>query len=198
MRHRTRKRTPLTLALTLALGLALAGCGSPATRFVHPEVDFSFYENVGIVPFESFGQDRLAGEKVTNVFFTELLTKDFAAVREPGQFAAAIQRVRGSGVSNLPWSAADLARLGTEAQVQGVFTGTVRDYEMTSVGRSTYPLVSIEIRLLDVSTGNLVWSASITRRGGPDMPFMGWREIHTLGELTTAVCRQLLNTLPRQ
>ena len=80
----------------------------------------------------------------------------------------------------------------------GTFTGTVRDYEMTNVGRCTYPLVSLEIRLLDVSTGNLVWSASITRRGGPDMPFMGWREIHTLGELTTAVCRELLKTLPAQ
>jgi len=197
MRHRTRHLTPLW-GVALVLGLAVAGCGSPVTRFAHPEVDFSFYETVGIVPFESFGQDRLAGEKVTSVFFAELLTQNFATVREPGQFAAAIQRVRGSGTTNLPWSAADLARLGSEAQVQGVFTGTVRDYEMTSVGRSMYPLVSIEIRLLDTSTGNLVWSASTTRRGGPAMPFMGWREVHTLGELTTAVCRQLLETVPAQ
>ena len=182
-------------ALGLLL-LAMAGCGAPVARFVHSEADFSFYESVGIVPFESLGQDRLAGEKASNVFFTELLTREFADVREPGQFAAAIQRVRGTGVSNLPWSATDLARLGKEAGVQGVFMGIVRDYEMTSVGRSAYPLVAIEVRLLDVGTGNLVWSASLTRRGGPTMPFTGWREIHTLGELTTAVCRDLLQTLP--
>ena len=195
MRRRTRH--PLGLGrFAFLLGLAAAGCGSPVTRFAHPEADFSFYESVGIVPFESLGQDRLAGEKVTNVFFSELLTQDFAAVREPGQFAAAIQRVRGTGASNLPWSAADLMRLGTEAVVQGVFVGTVRDYEMTGVGRSTYPLVSLEVRLLDAGTGNVVWSASVTRRGGPSMPFMGWREIHTLGELTTSVCNELLETLP--
>ncbi len=182
--------------LGLLLLVAATGCGTPVTRFVHPQADFSFYESVGIVPFESLGQDRLAGEKVSSVFFTELLTREFAAVREPGQFASAIQRIRGTGISNLPWSAADLVRLGKEAGVQGVFMGIVRDYEMTSVGRSAYPLVAIEVRLLDVETGNLVWSASITRRGGPTMPFTGWREIHTLGELTTAVCRDLLQTLP--
>ncbi len=195
MRRRTRRLLP-PVRSALVLLLVAEGCGSPVTRFAHPEADFSFYESVGIVPFESLGQDRLAGEKVTNVFFAELLTRHFAAVREPGQFAAAIQHVHGSGASNVPWSAADLQRLGTESEVLGVFMGIVRDYEMTGVGRSTYPLVSLEVRLLDTGTGNVVWSASVTRRGGPSMPFMGWREIHTLGELSTAVCRELLETLP--
>ena len=194
MRCRSHHAGPCRFAFALAL--AAAGCGSPVTRFAHPEADFSFYESVGIVPFASLGQDQLAGEKVSNVFFSELLAQRFNSVREPGQFAAAIQRVRGAGVSNLPWSAADLQRLGTEAEVQGVFMGMVRDYEMTGVGRSVYPLVSFEVRLLDASTGNVVWSASVTRRGGPSLPFMGWREIHTLGELTTAVCREVLETLP--
>ena len=193
---RRRTRPSLLQSALVGLALILFGCGSPVTRFTHPDVDFSFYESVGIIPFESLGQDRLAGDKATNIFFAELLTRDFAAVCEPGQFAAAIQRVRGTGISNLSWSAADVARLAKEANVQGVFTGTVRDYEMTNVGRSLYPLVAIEVRLLDASTGNLVWSASVTRRGGPALPFMFWRETHTLGELTTEVCRELLETLP--
>src|SRR5262245_51743450 len=142
MRRRTQHRLG-AWHLAGALTLAATGCGSPVTRFAHPGADFSFYESVGIVPFGSLGQDQLAGEKVSNVFFSELLAERFANVREPGQFAAVIQRVRGSGVSNLPWSAADLLRLGNEAQVQGVFMGVVRDYEMTGVGRSTFPLVSI-------------------------------------------------------
>lgn len=180
----------------LVLAALLAGCSGGVTRFVHPEADLAFYESLGVVPFESLGQDRLAGEKATNIFFTEVLRRGFADVREPGQFAAAIQKLRGLGPSERAWTAADLARLGNEAQVQGVFMGIVRDYEMTSVGRSTFPLVSIEVRLIDTNTGNMVWSASKTRRGGPTMPFTGWREIHTLGELTTVVCRELLETLP--
>lgn len=180
----------------MCLGLAALGCSSSATRFVHPEADLAFYENVGIVPFESLGMDRLAGQKVTNVFYTELLAKDFADVAEPGQFLATIQQIRGLAPTNRAWSSADVARLGEDAQVQGVFMGIVRDYEMTASGRSTFPLVSIEVRLLDTITGEVVWSASMTRRGGPTMPFTGWREVHTLGELTTLVCRELLETLP--
>ena len=173
-----------------------AACGGP-THFVHPEADFPFYENVGIVPFVSLGQDRLAGEKVTDVFFTELLRTGFAEVNDPGQFLAVIQRIRGATPLSTPWGTADLAKLGEEANVQGMFMGVVRDYEMTRVGRDSYPLVSIEVRLLDAATGRVVWSASQTRRTGPRTPIVGWGEIHTLGELATDMCRDLLRTLPR-
>jgi hypothetical protein len=195
MRRVTRRRAPGLWSL-LFLVAAACGCSSSATRFIHPEADLSFYEKVGVIPFESLGMDRLAGEKVTNVFYTELLASDFADVIEPGQFLASIQRIRGVAPTNRAWSSADVARLGEEAQVQGVFIGIVRDYEMTSGGRQAFPLVSLEVRLLDAVTGEVVWSASLTRRGGPTMPFTGWREVHTLGELTTLVCRELLETLP--
>lgn len=177
------------------LGMTVTGCGPRVTHFVHPEADVAFYESVGVIPFESLDADRLAGEKVTNVFYTELLAQGFNSVQEPGQFLASIQRIRGVGPTNRAWSSSDLARLGEEAQVQGVFTGIVRDYAMTGGGRNSFPLVSLEVRLVDTSTGQVVWSASLTRRGGPTMPFTGWREIHTLGELTTRVCRDLLQTL---
>ncbi len=180
-------------AVLAVLGFGL-GCAAPA-QFVHPDADLPFYETVGIVPFESVNADRLAGVKVSNVFFTELLRTRFAEVKEPGQFQAAMSRVRGGTPTNKPWSSTDLAKLGEEAGVQGIFTGIVRDYEMVRVGRESFPLVSLEVRLLDVATGRVVWSASHTRRGGPTMPFTGWREIHTLGELTTQMCRQLLDSL---
>jgi len=194
MRHQVHASRSAT---ALAIGAALlASCAGPKA-FVHPEADFPFYENVGIVPFTSLGQDRLAGEKVTGIFFTELLRTGFAEVREPGQFLAVIQRIRGVTPLGTAWSTADLARLGEEAGVQGLFMGVVRDYEMTRVGRDSYPLVSVEARLVDAATGRVVWSASDTRRAGPTTPIFAWGEIHTLGELTSRMCRELLRTLPR-
>jgi hypothetical protein len=174
-----------------------AGCGgSRPTEFVHPEADFLFYETVGIVPFSSLGRDRLGGQKVTNVFFNELLRTEFAEVKDTGQFQAAMRRIRGNTPPETPWSSADLAQLGEDTNVQGVFIGIVREYEMTSVRQDSYPLVSLEVRLLDAVTGRVVWSASHTRRGGPVTPIFGWGEIRTLGELTTKVCHELLETLP--
>ena len=78
-----------------------------------------------------------------------------------------------------------------------MFVGVVSDYEMVRVGRESFPLVSIEVRMLDSATGLVVGSASQTRRGGPVTPIFGWGEVHTLGELTSKVCRDLLDTLPK-
>ena len=195
--NRSRNRRALAGALAVALATAaLAGCNG-ATRFVHPEADLPFYQSVGVVPFTSLAQDRLGGEKVTNVFFTELLNLHFDHVIEPGQFATAMTRTRGGTPFTNAWSTEELQKLGQEAGVQGIFMGTVRDYDMTHSGRESFPLLSLEVRLIDAATGRLVWSASETRRGGPALPFFGWTEVHTMGELTAAVCRQLLRTLPR-
>src|SRR5262245_17417202 len=123
--------------------VAIAGCGG-TTRFVHPEADLPFYQKVGVIPFTSLASDRFAGEKVTDVFFSEVLRCRCDQVVEPGQFAAAMARVRGGTPVTNPWSSEELAKLGAETGVQGLFLGTVRDYEMTAVGRETWPLVSLE------------------------------------------------------
>ena len=179
----------------LATALVLGGCGGPV-HFVDPEADIPFYQKVAVVPFTTLAQDRAAGFRVTDVFFTEALGRDFAEILEPGQFAAAMVKLRGGTPSANPWSTEDLARLGEATGVQAFFMGTVREYEMVRVGRGSFPLISLEVRLVDAATGRIVWTASTTRRGGPGFPLFGWGEVHTLGELTEAVCRRLLETLP--
>jgi polysaccharide biosynthesis protein PelC len=191
-----------TLVMMIAI-VALAGCGG-TTSFLSPEADLPFYERVGIVPFTGLSQDRAAGYRVSDVFFSKLLRRGFAEVVEPGQFSAAMSKARAGVAPETPWSAADLAKLGQEAGVQGVFMGTVREYDMTRTARDAFPLLSLEVRLVDVASGQIVWSASDTRRGGPGFPIWTWfsglfggGEIHTMGELTTEMCRELLGTLPR-
>ena len=178
----------------IAALVVLAGCGG-ATRFVHPDADLPFYEKVAVIPFQSLAQDRLAGEKVTNVFFAELLLRKFDQVVEPGQFAAAMIRVRGGTPYTNPWSGEELGKLAEETGIQGVFMGTVREYTMTQNGRDMYPLVALEVRFIDVATGRIVWSSSITRKTGIGVPFLG-REPRTLDGLAADACQQLLGTLP--
>lgn len=180
-----------------AVGAALVlSCAGP-TRFIDPEADLPYYQTVGVIPFTSLALDGLAGHKVADIFFTELLHQGFAQVIEPGVLAAAMVRARGGNPPANPWSAAELAKLGEEIGAQGFFMGAVRDYGMERVGRDEFPLVSIQVRLVDAATGRVVWTASQTRRGGPAFPIFGWGEIHTLGELVSKVCRELLDPLPR-
>lgn len=174
--------------------VVLSGCAG-ATRFVHPDADLPFYEKVAVIPFQSLTQDRAAGEKITNVFFAELLNRKFDQVVEPGQFAAAMTRIRGGTPYTNPWSGEDLGKLAEETGVQGVFMGTVREYSMTQNGRDLYPMVALEVRFVDAGTGRIVWSSSITRRTGPGVPFLG-RGARTLDGLAADACRAILGTLP--
>ena len=192
MNHRTRGALTASLLCACALG-----CSSGATRFVHPEADMPYYEKIAVMPFETLAADRLAGEKVTNVFFSEVLRLGFDQVVEPGQLTTAMMRVRGGTPPANPWSTEELAKLAEATGVQGFFMGTVRDYDMVPVGRDVYPLLSLEARFVDAETGRVVWSSSNTRRGGPPPPLMGWMATRTMGELTTEMCRDLLGTLPK-
>jgi len=188
----TGRRSGPSLAVALLMAV-LSGCGG-LSHFVDPEADLPFYERVGTIPFTSLSSDRLAGERVASIFVTELLDLRVAEVVEPGQFAAAMQRARGGTPFSNPWSSDELAKLGEEAGVQGIFLGTVREYEMTRAGRESFPLISLEARMVDAASGRIVWSASQTRRGGPSFPLFGWNEVHTLGELTSKMCRSMLRS----
>jgi len=179
----------------IAALVLLGGCSGGATRFVHPDADLPFYEKVAVIPFQSLAQDRLAGEKVTNIFFAEVLRRKFDQVVEPGQFTAAMIRVRGGTPYTNPWSGEELGKLVEETGIQGVFMGTVREYTMTQNGRDMYPMVALEVRFVDAGTGRIVWSSSVTRRTGPGVPFFGGGA-RTLDGLAASACRELLATLP--
>jgi polysaccharide biosynthesis protein PelC len=177
-----------------ALSIILAGCAA-TQHYLSPEADLPYYERVAVIPFTSLSQDRLAGDRVASIFVTELLSQRVAEVVDPGQFAASMREVRGGTPFTNPWSAADLARLGETSRVQGIFLGTVREYEMSRAGRESFPLISMEIHMVDAASGRIVWSASRTRKGGPSFPLFGWTEVHTLGELSASLCSDMLRTL---
>jgi hypothetical protein len=190
-----RKRRVRSLPGVAILLLALSGCGAPA-HFIDPEADIPFYERAGVIPFATLSQDRAAGLRVTGAFFTELLELETLQVIEPGQFEASMVRIRGNTPAQRNWSTEELARLGEETGAQAFFLGTVREYGTVRSGRKTFPMISLEVRMVDAATGRLVWSASGTKSGGPGFPIFGWGQIHTHSELAAALCRELLGTLP--
>jgi hypothetical protein len=181
------------LAPCVALAAA-AGCAEPAL-FVDREADLAFYEQFAVMPFLSLADDRVAGEKLSSVFFSELLASKIAPVVDPGVLASSMMQVRGGTPATSPWSKAELAKLAETSAVQGFFEGTVREYALERSGRDVFPHISVELRLVDAATGRVVWSWSDTRRGGPAFPLWPWRETRTLGQLSAEMCRDALATL---
>lgn len=180
----------------LLVTLAAMSCGGPHKQvFTHPDADLSFYEKVGVVPFRSLASDRLAGEKFTTEFTTVLLASELFDVMDYGVFVSHISKVLGNKSPVDGLSADEIKRIAEDAGVQGVFVGTVTDYQMTSTPNGQFPVITVDVRLLDAETSSVVWSATITEAGGPKTPIIGVGEIRTLGELSQKVAKELVNQL---
>ena len=186
--------------MLIAAGLCICtlGCSPGATRFVHPEADLPYYQTIAVMPFEALSNDRLAGEKVTSVFFSEVLRMGFDQVVEPGQLTTAMSRVRRRYPAEQPVVHGGPGQAGGGDRRAGVLHGNgSRLRHGCRRARPLYPLLSLEARFVDAVTGRVVWSASTTRRGGPPTALLGWMATRTMGELTTDMCRELLGTLPK-
>ena len=64
---------------------------------------------------------------------------------------------------------------------------------MVRVGQAEYPIISLNIRMIDVPTGTVVWMTSFNEKGGPKFPIISIGETHTLGELTQKACRKVVS-----
>lgn len=179
-----------TVVILLA---ASAGCGSlvKTRSFLNPQADFSFYKKVAILPFRNQADDKLAGDKVTEQFMTELLIAGELDVMDPGQFNAVVAQVARTNapVSTLELGSQQLGQIATVAAVQGIFTGTLHEYKMVQIGGDQYPMISMTVKFIDAPTGTVAWQNSINATGGPNLPIISVGETFTMGELSQKLCR---------
>jgi len=183
-------------ALWVVVLCTLIGCGSPPA-FVEPDADLDFYERVAVTPFWVSGADRSASDQVTDAFVTALMISEKYVVAEPGLFRHTLADVADqASVTHRGLTPEQVLELGTRAQVEAVFEGSILTYEMTRIGQNQYPLISVELRMIDAQTGRLIWSMTLTRKGGPGFPFFGFGRIHTLPELADQVVDELVERVP--
>jgi len=174
------------------------GCGG-ATSFVNPEADMAFYEVVAIAPFENLTNDQTASVAVQRVFRTELWAKGYWKIVSAGDWARAEAKVREelSIDKSQPLPQESVAMMGQELGAQGIFTGSVWNYTMQRVGQDEWPLVALTFEFVDAATGTVIWDISLSERGGPKFPFLGFGETHTLADLSQKLCSKALGGLSK-
>lgn len=186
----------------LLVVLLSCGCGSlvESRSFVNPQTDFSFYNRVGLLPFKNMAEDRLAGEKMTEHYMTELLIAGELDVMDPGQFTAVVATVAKSNapVTSLDLSPEMLTRIAEFAKVQGIFMGTVEDYKMIQLGGDQYPMISMTVKFIDAPTGTVVWQNTVSATGGPNLPIVSIGETFTLGALSQKVSERVVKDFYRK
>ena len=179
--------------ITIMIIMALCSCAGQHP-YVNHEADFSVYQSVGVIPFSNLSSERSASDKVSSSFVSELLLAKDIRVAGMGDFLRIFHSVTKEERAN--WldglSAAEAKSIGDSAKVQGIFVGALKDYSMVRSGQEEFPLVSLSVRFIDCQSGQVVWSNEITEKGGPKLPIVSFGETHTLGEMTTKVCRKLV------
>ncbi len=188
--------TWLKLFVLISLIMIATGCSSlvKSRSFVNPNADFSFYKRVGLMPFNNLSDDRLAGEKMTEVFMTNLLIGGGVDVMDPGQFNTVVAQVAKTNapIAGLELSPSQLTQIGELAKVQGIFMGTVHDYKMIQIGGEQYPLITMTVKFIDAPTGTVAWQNSTTATGGPTFPIVSIGETFTLGAMSQKVCDKVV------
>ncbi len=149
----------ITLSLVLLLAALVGGCGGTGTtKFVHQEFDFSFVENIGVVPFENLSDSQGAGAQGTRYFINSLLSTDAFVVIEPGEVARSLESQ--GVVRTAQLTTEQIKAVGRDLGVQGLFMGTVSESASLRSGNTTVSVVTIVIRLVETETGATVWSAT--------------------------------------
>ena len=179
----------------LLMTLVIAGCGG-GRMYVNEEADLGFYSKVGVIAFSNLTTEKNASEKVTSSFVTELLKLNTVAVTNQGDFASVVKAVVKSDMIDATEAlTSEQARIiGQEAGVEGIFVGAVKDYGLVRSGQAQFPLVTMIVRFVDCQSGQVVWSYEVSKKGGPKFPIFSFGETHTLGDMTTKVCREVADS----
>lgn len=73
--------------------------------------------------------------------------------------------------------------------------GTLHDFDMqlaTGAGGSgQIPVVAVSLRILDASTGEIVWASNVARRGNDRETVFGIGRIHSLNNLAEETAAEL-------
>lgn len=152
----------VSFLLFVLLSLFAGGCGPK--HFVKKDTDTGGLKTVAVLPFENFTGNEHAGEKIRRIVLTELLAREVEVV-EPGEITRLCRELKVKSPATI--SVKEIQEIGNTLDVSAVMTGAVETYGMGRGVTVSYPEVTINLRLIEVSSGDIVWSVRHTS-GGPD------------------------------
>jgi hypothetical protein len=182
---------PKFLLCLLAFGLFASGCAKDAQSFRHPEADLSSINRVAVIPFENLSTSQFAGEKVSMVYLSELLSDMDIDVVEPGEVARVLQA--DGGVAKDKLGQAEVKSLGAALKADTLIFGAVQEYGTVRVRNENYPVVSISVRWVDAQTGTIIFMGSVSEEGSPTIPIIDVGEEQMFPVLTRRACRKLVH-----
>ncbi|HBO69141.1 MAG TPA: hypothetical protein DD658_02945 [Deltaproteobacteria bacterium] len=172
------------LALLLAFSF-LCGCGPSMKPFAGRTLKKGEGVKMAILPFENLSKAQGAGKSMENFVLIEFLKHAPVKIVDPGEVGAVLSKERVRLATSIPKET--LIALGKGLGVDLFMMGTVHDFDMqlaTGAGGSgQIPVVAVSLRILDASSGDIVWASNAARRGNDRETVFGIGRIHSLNNL---------------
>lgn len=183
------------LLATAALFAAVAGCAAPMRVFVNRQADMTLYQKVVVVPFANLSGDPYAGSRVTRAFTTELVIADRFQFVDPAQLMGELEKIGGTPDVYGQIDANKLRDVATRMQATAYIRGAVSEYSLVHTPTAEYPVVTFDVEMVDVASGNVVWRVSVTESGKGRVPVVGGSGERTFGRVTQEACERAVDLL---
>lgn len=182
----------LTLALFLISLLLISGCAVTA-KSVQSSDAGKRIKKIAVLPFYNMSRQKDAGKIVANVFVTEMFKSGRFRVEEPGNVVQFMIQERMDTIGEIEIER--LKILGKRLSVDAVVVGTVEEFDDGRGGAYPSPTVSITARMIDSSSGQVIWSAQNKKKGDDYIIIFDFGEIRSVTTLTQKVVKELIDTI---
>lgn len=153
----------LFLPLLLVLALFLQGCSASRDMFMDPNMDFGAIRTVALLPLNNLTKDQQASDRVRDVLANAILAGGDIYVVPVGEVSRGLIN---AGIMNpVAPSTDEVLKIGKQIKVDGVITGTLKEYGEVRSGTAVSEVISLSLQLQETQTGRVVWYASSTRGG---------------------------------
>lgn len=182
----------LSFFLILLFSIFSSGCSGPMS-YINPSVDFSYIRRVAVAPIINLTKDKFAGEKVMTVVATEILRQGVFDVVEFGEVSKVL-REEGMKQDNLIGKQL-AARAGKRLNIEAIVIGSVMQYGASNIAGSSFPEVSISLKLVDVNTYAILWEAAHNIKGANILDQLFGIRRDSLEDLCKEVVEEMIDTL---
>lgn len=181
----------LLVFLALAAILNICGCGpkTSSQHFIREDVELSYIQRIAILPFSGNEADRLR-----NLTITQVLAMNLFDVVDKGLTDSILKEeaiADDTAIDELT-----LKRLGQRLNVQAFLYCSIDQAGAGTTGKSNYPEYAITLRLIDATTGVIIWQATGHLSGYSLAGRLFGIESKNNFEIVMKLIRDLLKTIP--
>jgi TolB-like protein len=150
---------------------------------------------VAVMPFEDLSGRVDVGEVFTRVFLAELVRSGSAEVVDPGSLSEAVERLQIR--TTVAMTRAEMKSLADSLPCTHLLFGTVLDAGTVRVADGDLPSVAATLRLVEASTGRIVWACEHSRTGEDNETLFGWGREHSRDRLLSKLAVEMITEFRR-